>query len=354
LFTIRGASKDIEEISVSGKYGTTSEDTYNIRLSFINLLLLKIKSKNHAKLQNFGQIASIILCLQALIFYITLKKFLNKSELSQFLNTLRADGSSIGFVPTMGALHNGHLSLVNNGLSENDFVVVSIFVNPTQFDNSEDLVKYPRTLEKDVTLLKTVSDHKIVVYAPTVEDIYGNNVKSQSFTFDGLEYEMEGAFRDGHFDGVGTIVKRLFEIVQPDRAYFGEKDFQQLQIIRKLVELHHLPLKVIGCPIHRASDGLAMSSRNERLTKEHREVAPFIYKTLNTAKTMFGTKSAQKVTEWVNKQFNNQPLLKVEYFIIADINTLKPLKRKSTKKTYRAFIAVYAGDIRLIDNIALN
>ncbi|MCL4153590.1 UNVERIFIED_CONTAM: hypothetical protein GTU68_053413 [Idotea baltica] len=164
---------------------------------------------------------------------------------------------------------------------------------------------------------------------------------------------MEGAFRDGHFDGVGTIVKRLLEIVKPDYAYFGEKDFQQLQIIKKLVELHHLPVKIVGCAIHRAEDGLAMSSRNTRLTKAHRTIAPFIYKTLNTAKVKFGTKSAKYVTEWVEKQFKKQPLLELEYFIIADTKTLKPVKRKSTKKTYRAFIAVYAGDIRLIDNIAL-
>lgn len=283
-----------------------------------------------------------------------MRKFQNRSELSQYLSEQRTKVSSVGFVPTMGALHIGHLSLVNKALSENDFVVVSVFVNPTQFDNKEDLVKYPRTLEKDITLLKTLSENRIAVYAPTVEDIYENQVVSKSFSFDGLEHQMEGAFRDGHFDGVGTIVKRLFEIVKPDTAYFGEKDFQQLQIIKKLVELYHLPVKVIGCPIHRAKDGLALSSRNTRLTKAHREIAPFIYKTLNTAKTMFGTKSAQKVTAWVEKQFNKQPLLKVEYFIIADIETLKPVKRKSTKKSYRAFIAVYAGDIRLIDNIALN
>ena len=179
-------------------------------------------------------------------------------------------------------------------------------------------------------------------------------MQSQSFAFDGLENEMEGAFREGHFDGVGTIVKRLFEIVKPQRAYFGQKDFQQLQIIRKLVELYHIPVKVIGCPIHRADDGLAMSSRNTRLTSEHRTAAPFIYKTLQSAKIKFGTKSAKKVTEWVEKQFKKQPLLELEYFTIADTKTLKPVKRKSTKKTYRAFIAVYAGDIRLIDNIALN
>jgi len=283
-----------------------------------------------------------------------LKNFQNKTELSNYISALKAKGSSIGFVPTMGALHKGHLSLVNKGLSENDLVVVSIFVNPTQFDNKDDLVKYPRTLDADIALLKTVSDHKIITYAPSVEDIYDDNIASESFFYDGLEHKMEGAFRQGHFDGVGTIVKRLFEIVKPDFAYFGEKDFQQLQIIRKLVELHHIPVTIVGCPIHRAKDGLAMSSRNARLTPEHREIAPFIYKTLEAAKAKFGTKSAKEVTEWVYMQFEKQSLLELEYFIIADITTLKPVKRKSIKKSYRAFIAVYAGDIRLIDNIALN
>ena len=283
-----------------------------------------------------------------------MKNFNNKTELSTYITALKDNGSSIGFVPTMGALHEGHLSLVNRVLSENDFAVVSIFVNPTQFDNQDDLVQYPRTIDADIALLKTVSDTKVILYAPSVEDIYADNVQSQTFRCDGLEHEMEGAFRKGHFDGVGTIVKRLFEIVKPNTAYFGEKDFQQLQIIRKLVELHNLPLKIIGCPIYRADDGLAMSSRNARLTQDHRVAAPFIYKTLNTAKDMFGTKSAKVVTEWVTKQFEKQPLLELEYIIIADIATLKPVNRKSTNKTYRAFIAVYAGDIRLIDNIALN
>ena len=178
-----------------------------------------------------------------------MKNYNNKIELATQISTLKEKGYTIGFVPTMGALHNGHLSLVNMGLSENDFVVVSIFVNPTQFDNSEDLVRYPRTLEADMALLKQVSDDKIIIYAPSEEDIYGDQIQSQNFVFDGLEHEMEGAFRSGHFDGVGTIVKRLFEIVTPDRAYFGEKDFQQLQIIRKLVELHQLPVTIIGCPI---------------------------------------------------------------------------------------------------------
>jgi len=283
-----------------------------------------------------------------------LKKLHNKTELSHHIDALKVKGKSIGFVPTMGALHNGHLSLVRKGLSQNDTVVVSIFVNPTQFDNQEDLVKYPRTIDADETLLKTVSDKTIIIYAPTVGDIYGDSIISQSFTFDGLEHEMEGAFREGHFNGVGTIVKRLLEIVKPNFAYFGEKDFQQLQIIKKLVELHHIPVKIVGCAIHRADDGLAMSSRNIRLTQEHRNITPFIYKTLKTAKLKFGTKSAKSVTEWVENQFKKQLLLELEYFIIADVKTLKPVKRKSTKKTYRAFIAVYAGDIRLIDNIALN
>ncbi|MFP4844779.1 pantoate--beta-alanine ligase [Winogradskyella sp. PE311] len=283
-----------------------------------------------------------------------MKIFHKKTNLSHHIDRLKADGKSIGFIPTMGALHDGHLSLVNKGLSQNDIVVVSIFVNPTQFDNQEDLVKYPRTLKSDVELLETVSNVLIIVYAPSVKDIYDDNVQSQSFSFDGLEYEMEGAFRDGHFDGVATIVKRLFEIVNADNAYFGEKDFQQLQIIKKLVELNKMHVNVIGCEIHRAEDGLAMSSRNTRLTKNHRAAAPFIYKTLKTAKKKFGTKSAKRITEWVNLEFNKQPLLELEYFIISDVKTLKPVKRKSTKKIYRAFIAVYAGDIRLIDNIALN
>ncbi|MCB0382390.1 MAG: pantoate--beta-alanine ligase, partial [Psychroserpens sp.] len=182
----------------------------------------------------------------------------------------------------------------------------------------------------------------------------GNDVKSASFTYDGLEHEMEGKFRTGHFDGVGTIVKQLFEIVRPETSYFGEKDFQQLMIIKKLVEKYHIPVKVVGCEIYRAEDGLAMSSRNTRLKPEYRQAAPFIYKTLKAAREKFGTESANKVSKWVENQFAKHDLLELEYFIIADIDTLKTVKRKSNHKTYRAFIAVYADDIRLIDNIALN
>jgi pantoate--beta-alanine ligase len=277
-----------------------------------------------------------------------------KQQITSVIDALKAKNRTLGFVPTMGALHKGHLQLVKKALSENDVVVVSIFVNPTQFDNNDDLDKYPRTLELDVSLLKTVSKKDILVYAPTVDDMYEGNTVSQKFKFDGLEFEMEGKFRSGHFDGVGTIVKRFFEIIKPDNAYFGEKDFQQLAIIKKLVEKYHIPVNIVGCEIHRETNGLAMSSRNTRLKPDHLKVAPFIYETLKAAKQKFGTKSANKTIEWVEKQFTNQELLELEYFIIADAETLKSVKRKSNKKVYRAFIAVYADDIRLIDNIELN
>lgn len=279
--------------------------------------------------------------------------FTNKNKINDHISALKQASKMIGFVPTMGALHQGHLSLIKEGLSNNDIMVVSIFVNPTQFDNAEDLKKYPRTLDDDVALLKTLSKD-IVVYAPSVEDIYQNNVKAQNFSFDGLEFEMEGRFRKGHFDGVGTIVKRLFEIVIPDNAYFGEKDFQQLTIIKKLVDKYDVPVNIVGCKIHREANGLAMSSRNVRLKPEYKTAAPFIYKTLQHAKTKFGTKSADYVTQWVENQFADHDLLKLEYFIIADVDTLKAVTQKHKSKTYRAFIAVYADDIRLIDNIALN
>ena len=283
-----------------------------------------------------------------------MKIFNNKNQLSNCVDKFKTNSKAIGFVPTMGALHNGHLSLVEKGLLENDFIVVSIFVNPTQFNNKEDLERYPRTVNRDLALLETVSKSKIIVFIPSIEDVYEDKVSSEAFAFDGLEHEMEGAFRPGHFDGVGTVVKRLLEIVRPDNAYFGEKDFQQLQIIKKMVELHKLTTKIVGCAIYRADDGLAMSSRNERLKPNYRKAAPFIYKTLKDAKKKFGTDSAKEVTEWVENQFKKHELLELEYFLIADIKTLKPVKRKSTKKTYRAFIAAYADDIRLIDNIALN
>lgn len=282
-----------------------------------------------------------------------MKIYHHKEEIRAFVASLKSVKKTIGFVPTMGALHLGHLSLVEKSMASNSVTIVSIFVNPTQFNNSEDLRKYPRTLKRDVELLKSLGK-ECIVYAPTVDDVYGSDVTSEHFEFDGLEYEMEGKFREGHFDGVGTIVKRLFEIVQPDYAYFGKKDFQQLRIIQKLVKKHALPVTIVGCDIYRETDGLAMSSRNERLKLNYRAVAPFIYKTLKAAKRMFGTKSANEVTEWVENQLAKEALLELEYFIIADEETLKTVSRKTNNKKYRAFVAVYADDIRLIDNIALN
>ncbi|MCF6182294.1 pantoate--beta-alanine ligase [Lutibacter sp.] len=260
-------------------------------------------------------------------------------------------GLTIGFVPTMGALHKGHLSLIKQAVLENDVVVVSIFVNPTQFDKKEDLVNYPNTLENDLSLLKSINCD--IVFTPNQNEIYDENIKSENFDFDGLEFQMEGKFRKGHFNGVGTIVKRLFEIVTPTNAYFGEKDFQQVQIINKLVEKHKLPVNIIGCEIYREPDGLAMSSRNVRLTKKQRLAAPFIHKTLLAAKELFGTKNAAIVIDWVENEFKNHPLLKLEYFEIADEKTLKPIKKVISGQKYRAFIAIFADEIRLIDNISL-
>lgn len=280
-----------------------------------------------------------------------MKIFNNKKDLKDCLLAHKTNNKNIGFVPTMGALHQGHLSLIEKAKKKNDIVVVSIFVNPTQFDNVEDLKKYPKTLENDIKLLESVSCN--ILFSPSVEEIYSENITSEKFNFDGLEHQMEGKFRDGHFDGVGTIVKTLFEIVTPDKAYFGQKDFQQLQIIKKMVKKHQLNVKIKGCPIFREDDGLAMSSRNTRLTKEHRNIAPFIYKTLKKAKKKFGTESVTKVNKWVEKQFEKQPLLELEYFTIADEKTLETAENKDAKKKYRAFIAVFAGEIRLIDNIRL-
>ncbi len=282
-----------------------------------------------------------------------MKIFSNKEQISEVVDAFKAQRLTIGFVPTMGALHKGHLALVEKALTNNDKVIVSVFVNPTQFNSIEDLEKYPRTIEHDIALLESISKD-ILVFAPSVEVMYEGNTTSQHFDFDGLEYEMEGKFRQGHFNGVGTVVKRLFEIVRPDNAYFGEKDYQQLQIIKKLVSKYKLPVNVVGCKIHREKNGLAMSSRNTRLTELQKKEAPFIYQTLKAAKILFGTKSADKVSKWVTRQFENTDILKLEYFNISEVNTLKEIQRKSKNKKYRAFIAVYAGEIRLIDNIALN
>lgn len=274
-------------------------------------------------------------------------------KLKTHLSTITSDNSSLGMVPTMGALHQGHLKLVERAVIENDTVVVSIFVNPTQFDNIEDLEKYPKTLSDDKALLRTVNN-KIIIFAPTVAEIYADKVISKKYDFDGLDKMMEGKFRAGHFNGVGTVVEALLTAVMPNSAYFGEKDFQQLLIIRKLVKNLQLPITIIGCPIVRESTGLALSSRNERLSDRLRKEAAFIYKALQKAKDKFGTKSANYVVNWAQKIFDKHPEFNLEYFMIVNSKNLKPLIRKQKGQQYRAFIAVYAGGVRLIDNIALN
>ncbi len=279
-----------------------------------------------------------------------MKVFEKKSDFKNFIKELKKNHIKIGFVPTMGALHEGHLALVKKALKQNDYTVVSIFVNPTQFDNPDDLKHYPRTFLDDLKALKSI-DPAIIVYAPQTEDIYDGEIKSQDFDFDGLEHEMEGKHRPGHFDGVGTIVKKLFEIVEPDKAYFGEKDFQQLQIIKKLVEKEKMTIKIIPVQIYREKDGLAMSSRNKRLTPEARKAAPFIYRTLLETQKMWNEKKPEEIKAFVEKKMEEHPLLKLEYFEIADEKNLKPVKEKKAGNKYRGFIVVYANDIRLIDNI---
>ena len=278
--------------------------------------------------------------------------YTDKESLTPFIISKKKKGKKIGFVPTMGALHSGHLSLVKTALSENDTVVVSIYVNPTQFDNKEDLEKYPRIPVKDQDFLEQLHGD-IILYVPKTNDIYGNSVESMNFRFDGLEHQMEGAHREGHFNGVGTILTLLFGIVQPDRAYFGEKDFQQLQIVRKLVEKNSIPVQIIGCPIVREDNGLAMSSRNKRLSDKEFEESAFIYQTLSEVRSKFSTTSINLLKSLVEERFLHHDFLKLEYFEIANEKTLEPAIRKRKTNKYRAFIAVHCGDVRLIDNVAL-
>ena len=279
--------------------------------------------------------------------------FETQLALIEHLKVISNSKTTLGFVPTMGALHQGHLSLVEMSLQNNDLTIVSIFVNPTQFNNSEDLEKYPRNLESDIAKLQTISNN-VIVYAPTVDDIYEGNTTSKSFYFDGLENQMEGKFRPGHFDGVGTIVKRLFEIVNPTNAYFGEKDFQQLQIIKKLVEKENFSINIVECPIFREENGLAMSSRNERLSPNERNAAAIIYQTLLEVQHKFSTEPLSEIEHWVNQVFENQPDFKLDYFEIADETTLLTCKSKNPDQKSRAFIAVFVNNIRLIDTISLN
>lgn len=280
-----------------------------------------------------------------------MKVFDKTQDLRNFLAPFFNE-KSIGFVPTMGALHAGHLSLIEASLKQNQMTIVSIFVNPTQFNNAEDLEKYPRNLQKDIDLIEEISS-EIVIFAPSVSDIYGENPKSEEFDFGGIDSVMEGAHRPGHFNGVGTIVKKLFEITSANYAYFGEKDYQQLCIIQKLVEVLKLNIKIIPCPTLRESNGLAMSSRNLRLSAEMREKASFIYESLISVRKIFAEKDAQQAKDFIENWYENNPDFTLEYFSIARQDNLQPVEKKEKDTQYRAFIAAYAEGVRLIDNIPL-
>lgn len=275
----------------------------------------------------------------------------NRQELSDYILKIKENGQKIGFAPTMGALHEGHLSLYEQARKENDIVISSIFVNPTQFNNLKDLEKYPRTIEKDIELLQQTQNVD-AVYIPQIEDIYSNGLERKNYDFEGLENEMEGKFRPGHFDGVGTVVEELFRQVQPNNAYFGEKDFQQLMIIKKLVEKLSLPINIIGMPIYRKKNGLAMSSRNMRLTTEQRETAKVIFETLVKVKDLFHQQTLDEIHQFVENTFKNFDF-ELEYFIIANEKTLREISEIKNNETYRAFIVVVIDGVRLIDNIQL-
>jgi len=260
----------------------------------------------------------------------------------------RKSGVKVGFVPTMGALHEGHLSLVRAASDENGLVVVSIFVNPTQFNDPEDLRRYPRNLEGDLGMLNKVKTD--LVFAPSVDEMYPEP-DTRVFDLHPLDQVMEGKFRSGHFNGVVQVVSRLFDIVRPDKAYFGMKDFQQLTIIRKMVKMLDMKIQIVGCPIIREADGLAMSSRNQLLLAEERKVAPEISRVLREASGLTHSMEPGQLQEWVIKEINKQPLLKVEYFEIVDDETLMPINDWNSPLNKVACIAVHLGKVRLIDNM---
>ena len=283
-----------------------------------------------------------------------MKVFDNKRDLSNFLNSLDDQKLSLGFVPTMGALHQGHLGLVNRAAKENDYVIISIYVNPTQFDNKYDLEKYPKTIDQDIDVLNKLELHNLILFLPSDTEIYSGNFIKDKYDFNGIDNQMEGKYRSGHFDGVATIIKKLFEIVKPNKAYFGEKDYQQLLIVKKLVNILGMPISIVGCPIHRNDQGLALSSRNKRLTLIERSYASRIYKTLLLTKELFQYQELTEIKAWVKEQFLKDSIIDLEYFEIADNLTLTSASIINQSTKYRAFIAVNINNVRLIDNIALN
>ena len=274
------------------------------------------------------------------------------NELISLVNELKADNKTIGFVPTMGALHEGHLTLVRQCVAENEVCMVSIFVNPTQFNNKADLEKYPRNVEKDAQLLEEAGC--AYVFAPSAEEMYSTDELEKTFEFDfgGMDRLMEGKFRPGHFNGVVQVVSKLFSLVKPDKAYFGKKDFQQLAIIHRMVRLMHFPVEVVDCPIVREASGLAMSSRNERLSASERDTAANIYRILNESRNLTDKMSPGELTQLVTDEVNNAGGLSVEYFDIADRETLITIDRWQPESI--GCIAVFCGEVRLIDNIEYN
>jgi len=269
-------------------------------------------------------------------------------ELQAELTILKSQGKKVGLVPTMGALHAGHASLVKCSVKENDVTVVSVFVNPTQFNDKNDLLKYPRTLDADCKLLE--ANGCSFVFAPSVEEIYPEP-DTRQFNFAPLDTVMEGAFRPGHFNGVIQIVSKLFDAVKPHRAYFGEKDFQQLAIIREMVKQLHYDLEIVGCPIIREEDGLALSSRNARLSAEEREIALKISQTLFKSRTFATDHSVSETIRFVEELIAAERGLRLEYFKIVDGNTLQEFGDWADTNYAVGCITVFCGEVRLIDNI---
>lgn len=270
----------------------------------------------------------------------------NIEKLKEILFRIKSNGKSIGLVPTMGALHSGHLSLIERAKVECQVVVVTIFVNPTQFNNQDDLEKYPRTLNADLDLIK---DHADIVFAPSAAEIYPAP-PSEKYNFGSLEQVMEGNSRPGHFNGVATIVKRFFDLINPDKAFFGEKDFQQLAIIKELVIQNQLDITIVPCPIVREKNGLAMSSRNQRLSAQEREIASHVYNILAQSLTI-SKESVSYIVNFVKAEVNKIPEIKLEYFQIVDDITLQELDTFNSNQGIVGCIAFYIRDVRLIDNI---
>ena len=277
--------------------------------------------------------------------------FKKVKELQAFIYKKKKSGASFGFVPTMGALHKGHLSLISRSLSENDFTVCSIFVNPTQFNDKADLEKYPRTVEKDIALLEDIGND--ILFLPSVGEIYPPKVKTKlSISFGDLVTVMEGHFRPGHFDGMAQVVHRLLDIVKPHSLYMGQKDFQQVAIVRNMIAQLSLPLQLIMCPIIREKDGLAMSSRNVRLSKKQRAQATVLYKTLKAVKYKVKRQKLHSLKKWALRQLS-LPGFRPEYFEIVDGHTLQPIQSIADSDYIVACTAVWVGKVRLIDNMIL-